>query len=204
MSELVIKEYRGIRNLVAAEVISDTRQGIEFGEVFAVGGVSELTKSTATNKETKYYDNQAAFNTNSTSADEIGVAASAIEEKVLSKITGYYYDEETEMLVESGDREVKQFAIGYITKKTSGEEFCVWRLKGDFNIPSSTHGTENDGTDSSGAEITYTGLDTVHKFVKTGKRARSVSIPLSKVDETTFFASVQTPDTLDELLKIKA
>ena len=74
----------------------------------------------------------------------------------------------------------------------------MWRYKGQFSIPDSTHATEDDGTDANGQEITYTGISTTHKFTKTGKRAKAMNVDLEadKANVSTFFDTVTTPDSL--------
>ena len=118
---------------------------------------------------------------------------------MLAKITGQYYDESKGMFVE-GEPEPKYFAIGYITEKTDNTEVFVWRLKGKFNVPDSTHVTQGDGAEANGQELTYTGINTTHKFTALGnKSAKAVNVDTainSNVKETDFFASVQTPDTV--------
>ena len=193
-----IDEYRGIRGLVAAEVITDDSEAFECGTPFEVAGVAELSRTTETSSEAHYYDNVPAVVIDSTGADEVTISASAIPFDALAKVTGQYYDEETGMFVE-GERDSKYFAIGYITKKTDGTEIFVWRLKGKFNIPDSTHASEDDGTEASGQEIVFTGINTNHKFTATGKSAKAVNVDTSvnaTVKEDTFFTTVQTPDTV--------
>lgn len=197
-----ITEYRGVEGLVAAEVLKDNNEsgsgeGYVTGEVFSIAGVATISRTTENSNETHYYDNMPAIVINSTGADEVTITASAIPFEVLAKITGQNYDDTTGALIE-GPRESKYFALGYKTKKTNGDEVYVWRYKGLFSIPDSEHNTENDGTDASGQEITYTGISTTHKFAKTGKGAKAINVDLGKnlaeVDE--FFDEVTTPDTL--------
>lgn len=192
-----VKEYRGIRGLVYAEVTKDDKDTITFGEVKELVPVAELSRTTETSSETKYYDNVPASVIDSTGSDEVTITGSAIPFDVLAEITGQIYDATLGMFVE-GEREAKYFAIGYITKKTDGSEVFVWRLKGKFNIPDSTHATENDGTDANGQELTYTGINTSHKFTKTGKSAKAVNIDttVNAVAEADFFDTVKTPDTV--------
>lgn len=199
-----VKEYRGIRGLVYAEVTNDdneTSGGYVTGAVKELVPVAELSRTTETSSETKYYDNIPAIVIDSTGADEVTITGSAIPFDVLADITGQIYDAETGMFVE-GERTAKYFAIGYITKKTDGTEVYVWRLKGKFNIPDSTHATENDGTDANGQELTFTGINTTHKFTKTGKSAKAVNVDTSvnAVVEGTFFSTVQTPDTVTKVI----
>lgn len=192
-----INEYRGIRGLVAAEVTKDDTDEITYGTPFGIAGVAELSRTTEASSEAHYYDNVPAVVIDSTGSDEVTITTSAIPFEALAKITGQTYDTAKGMLIE-GEREVKYFAIGYITKKTDGTEVFVWRLKGKFNIPDSTHASENDGTDANGQEITFTGINTTHKFTSTNKTAKAVNVDTSvnAQVEATFFATVQTPDTV--------
>lgn len=201
-----ITEYRGVEDLVAAEVLTDNNnaeEGYTTGDVFDIAGVAEISKSTSNSNESHYYNNMPAVVVSSTGADEVTLSTSAIPLDVLAKITGQKYDETTGTLIE-GDRETKYFAIGYKTKKTNGDYVYVWRLKGTFNIPESTHATENDGTDANGQELTYTGINTTHKFNKVldkngnkkGAKAINVDVAKDLADVSEFFDEVVTPDTL--------
>ena len=192
-----VVDYRGIRGLVAAKVLTDDADGMTFGEPFALCGTSTLSKTTETSAATKYYDNVPAIIIQSSGADEVAIEGSAIPMDVLAKIMGEFYDEAAGMYVE-GEPVIDNYAIGYITKKTDGSEVYVWRLKGTFGYPETEHATEDDGTDSTGNTITYTGINTQHKFAKTGKTAKAVYVEASKYEggEAAFFAEVQTPDTV--------
>lgn len=192
-----IFEYRGVDGAVFAEVTEDTLSGYETGNVEEFVGVSEIGRKTSASSATHYYDNAAAIVINSTGADEVSINSAAIPLEIVAKLTGQKYDEETGMLVE-GERENKYFAFGYRTKKTNGEEVFVWRLKGTFSIPDSTHKTEDDGTDAEGQQIVYTGISTTYKFKKYGKKAKAVNVDMGKelIDSTGFFEKVQTPDTV--------
>lgn len=192
-----IKEYRGIRGLVAAELLTDDNDGITYGTPFEIAGSSELSRETENSSESHYYDNVPAIIIDSVGADTVTCSVSAIPLDVIAKLTGQYYDDTTGMFVE-GERNSKYFAIGYITDDTDGEEVFVWRLKVKCSIPSSTHATKTDGTDANGQEITFTGVNTQHKFTTTGKTAKAVNLETAKklttYTEAEFFAEVQTPD----------
>lgn len=193
-----IYEYRGVEGLVYAEVTADTKENFTTGTVKDLAGVAEISKSTDSSNEAHYYDNIAAIVVSSTGSDEITVSASAIPLDVLAEITGQFYDTTLGMFVEK-ERDPKYFALGYKTKDTNGNDYYVWRLKGTFNIPDQTNATEDDGTDANGQELTYTGISTVHKFTKlTNKPAKAVTVDTSvnPVDESTFFGTVQTPDSV--------
>lgn len=196
MSE--IQEYRGVRGLVCAEVTEDTLEKFETGTPFPLAGVAELSRTTETSNESHYYDNVPAIVIESTGVDEVTITASAVPFEALANITGQHYDSAKGMFVE-GERVSKYFAIGYITEKTDGTEIFVWRLKGKFNIPDSTHATKNDGAEANGQELVFTGINTTHKFSAIGnKTAKAVNIDtgVNPVAEAEFFGEVQTPDTV--------
>lgn len=190
-------EYRGVEGAVYAEVTADNTEGFTTGEVKELVGLSEIGKTTESSNEPHYYDNIPAIIVSSTGADELSLNTAGIPLDIVAEITGQYYDKTTGMFVEQ-ERTPKYFALGYRTQKTDGTEVLVWRLKGTFTIPESTHATKDDGTDATGQTMTYTGISTSHKFVKTGKPAKAVNVDTSKqlVDDSTFFDTVQTPDTV--------
>lgn len=194
-----IYEYRGVEGLVYAPVTNDDNGGTGYatGTVKPLAGVAEISKSTDSTNEPHYYDNIPAVVVSSTGSDTITISASAIPLDVLADITGQYYDAGTGMFVEK-ERTPKYFAIGYKTKTTDGTEMFVWRLKGTFNIPDETNTTENDGTDANGQEIVFTGISTTHKFTKTNSPAKGIVVNTASnpLSEDTFFASVQTPDSV--------
>ena len=193
-------EYRGVEGLVYAEVTKDDETSYTTGEVKPLAGVAEIGRTTETSNEAHYYDNVPAIVISSTGSDEVTCTVSGIPLDVLADITGQAYDETTGAFIE-GERDVKYFALGYKTKKTNGDEVYVWRYKGTFNIPDSTHATEDDGTDANGQEITYTGISTTHKFTSTAKRAKAINVDvgLGKTNVTNFFDTVTTPDTLEKI-----
>lgn len=191
-----IVEYRGIEGLVYAPITEDSTENFTTGDVKELAGTSELTRTTESSSEVHYYDNMPAITIESTGSDEVTCTVSAIPLDVLADITGQVYDETTDTFIE-GARENKYFALGYKTKKTDGTEVYVWRLKGTFSIPESTHITEDDGTDANGQELTYTGISTTHKFTKTNKGAKAINVLADgKANVTDFFKTVQTPDTI--------
>lgn len=194
-----IEEYRGIRDLVAAELLSDTDAGLTYDTVFPIAGVATLTKTTENSSEAHYYDNIAAVVIDSAGADTVTADCSAIPLDVLAKLTGQYFDETTGTLVEGGATR-PYFAIGYVTEDTSGKEVYVWRHKVKCSIPDDAHSTKSNGTDANGQTLTFTGVNTVYKFTKTGKTAKAINHKAGDlISESNFFATPQNIDTLNAL-----
>lgn len=194
-------EFRGVDNLVAAEVTTDDNEesgGYVTGEVFPIAGVAEISKTTETSSETKFYDNLPVLVLNSEGSDEIAVTCSIPDLATYAKLVGKTIDQTTGAMIDA-EREPKYYALGYRFKKTDGTYRYVWRLKGMFAIPDETSATEDDGTDTNNMELTYTGISTTHKFTKTSKPAKAVVVDdtaESKADISTFFETVTDPDKL--------
>lgn len=203
-----IVEYRGVRGLVAAEVLSDTSAGITFDTPFAIAGTAEVQKAVNSSVAAHYYDNVPAVVVQGKGADVRTIQTSAILLDALAKVTGQYYDSNTGMLVE-GNYTPKYYALGYITEDTDGTEYFVWMYKGMFSVPDQTNATKNDGTDANGQTLTYTSVNTIYKFTKTGKNASGIVLDTSlgavidagggvnlTIDENSFFGTVRTPDDI--------
>ena len=191
-----IFEYRGVDNLVYAEVTADDIENYTTGTVQTLAPVAEIGKTTETSSDTKYYDNKPMIVVNSEGADTITITCAPLELKTLADITGKTYDETLGAMIDS-ERTVKNFAIGYRTKGTDGKYRYVWRYKGGFAIPDETSQTENAGTDTNNMTLTFTGVSTIHKFTKGGAaKALVVDTRYDKADISTFFDTVTTPDTL--------
>lgn len=193
----IIRNWRGVENLYAAEILKDTDESFETGVPFKIAGVAELSRSTENSSETVYYDNSPSIVVSSIGADTVTASVSAIDLDILAKLTGQKYDEELGMFIE-GDRENKYFSIGYKTSRTDNTDVYVWRLKCSCSIPDQTNSTRTGGTESAGNELTFTGIMTTHKFAKTGAGARAVTVEpeKDKVDVSDWFTEVKTPDNI--------
>lgn len=199
-----VVEWRGVKDLVAAEVIyDDAAHGYVTGDVFAVAGVANIEKTVDSSDDAHYYDNQPMVVISSTSADTVTIDVSAIPFDVLAKITGQFYDATTGAMIE-GERNPSYFAIGYIAQNTSGESVYVWRYKGKFNIPGSTHATMQNDTTANGQQIVFTGIVTTTKFDSVtdklgnpiGAKALNINASTTSADVSDFFDTVTTPDDL--------
>ena len=198
-------EFRGVDNFYIAPVTKDDKDGYETGTPVYFQPVQEIGKTTDSNSEAHYYDNKALIVVNSESADTIQITMTPPMLDQLAQITGKSFDETTGMYVD-GERQNQYFAIMYRTKGTDGKYRYVSRLKGTFNIPEETVSTENDGTDTTNTQVTFTGVYTAYQFNK-GKKVNGAWVKGSAkgvvvderyglVDFSTFFNQVQTPDSV--------
>lgn len=200
--------WRGVSDLVAAEVITDTETEFVCGTPFPVAGLATISRTVNASSARVYYDNKGALVINGESAEEITIECAALPLDVRAKLMGLHYDENRGAIYEGG-RKTVYYAIGYKTQKVSSDpeksgDVYVWRLKGSFAESDQVHNTITDGTDSNGESLTYTGVFTNHKFVNKPDAMGDPSPATSTVVDTTlklsdvsgFFDEVTTPDTL--------
>lgn len=204
-------EFRGVDNLYVARVLTDDGTEFTCETPVKLAPVAEIGKTTEASNEAHYYDNKALIVVSSESADTISLTVAPPELKMLSDIIGRSFDETTGMMIDS-PRSNDYYAIMYRTKGTDGQYRYVSRLKGQFNIPEETNGTENDGTDTNNTTIEFTGIYTEHEFTKgvynkdtkawekAGAKGVVVDTRYGLADVSKFFEEVQTPDTV----KVKA
>lgn len=199
----VAVEFRGVRNLVFAEVLTDNESGYTTGEVKLLAPVAEISKSVESSREAHYYDNKAAIIINTEGADTVTFTVAVPDDDVYALLTGRTYDSTSKRFIES-ERVDKYFAVGYILGEVGeGEdERYVWRYKGQFSIPEETSATKNDGTDANNLSLEFSGIYTQHEFTNgkgTGIAGAAKAMFIRESSEvctaTQFFATVATPDT---------
>lgn len=200
------QEYRGCRKLVYAEVLTDTPEGMTFGEVKPYAPVQTISKNVEYSTETSYYDNTAHNTRKAEGADETEFTHAVPSDEVLADIEGKFYDPTTKIYSDSPISN-KVYAIGYIFDEegdTEEENFC-WKLKGTFKIGSIEHKTKDDGTEITNVTSTFTALYPIAQFTHggaDGKGGKSKGVRIKKssgvMNEETFFATPQTIDTVYE------
>lgn len=192
-------EFRGCDNLVVAEVTADTAAAFTTGAVTILAPVAEIAKTVESSSETHYYDNVGMITIRAEGTDEVTLTVPVLPLSMLANLVGKQIDATTGAFMDGAPVE-KYFAIGYRLKLTDGTYRYVWRMKGTFGFPDETSATENDGTDTNNQEIVFTGVQTIHEFTN-GGRVRAVVIDErdGKCNLSTFFDSVQTPDTIAAL-----
>ena len=197
-------EYRGVKGLVVAEVLTDTESAYTTGTVHKLAPVAEIAKTVETSADAHYYDNKAAIVIESEGPDTVTFTIAVPEDEVFALITGRTYDSTAKRFIES-ERVERYFAVGYVIGEVGqGEdERYVWRYKGTFAVPDETSQTVNDSTDANNVSLVYTGIYTEHEFANgkgTGITGAAKAMYIRKsanvATEATFFAVVATPDTV--------
>lgn len=176
-------EYRGVRGLVCAEILSDKNDTYTTGKWTQLSGVQSVGFATSQSSETKFYDNIAALVANAEGADTISLVVSVLDNKIKAFIEGTSYNEDKDMVIGT-PKQTKYFALGFIGKKTNGVEEIRILYKGTFTGGDATHATENDGTDSSNVTYTFTSIHTATKiYTENGikKPVKNVQLAINNV-----------------------
>ena len=193
-------QWRGCSDLVYAPIIKDDVTGYETGEVKELAFIKQIGAGQEQSTATVFADNTAIFNTNSAIKFTRTFDCLAIDGKVKAELEGQYTEEGSSLVLSSSSAQPLLVAIGYKVYDTDDTCFYVWCLKGTCSFGEETIITRDDGTDSNGVQMTFSALETVHKFNKNNKTETQVMLEENdeKYDTTTFFDQVTTPDTLVE------
>jgi phi13 family phage major tail protein len=195
-------EYRGCRKLVYAKVLTDTAEGMTFGEVKTLAPVQRIQREVSRSTATTYYDNVAANTTTAEGAEVNNFVIAVPADEVLADVEGKYYDPEAKIYSDSPISDA-YYAVGYVLGEKGDEENeqYVWKNKGTFQVQGTEHNTENDGTDTTNMTIGYTSVYPIANFThggKDGNGGKSKGVRIKKNDgvmtEELFFAKVQTVD----------
>ena len=194
-----IKEWRGVKNLVAARVVTDDdgEGGYTTGTVYSIGGVSSITRTTENSNEEHFYDDLPAVLISGVGADTVTIDTSALSLEVLAWLTGQTYNALLGAMIEGKPRP-PYFALGYIIEKDDGSKTYVWHYKGKFSLPDQTNTTKDNTTNANGNQLVYTGIATTNKM-DNGKGAKALVVDdgLHLTNVYHFFDTVTLPDELE-------
>lgn len=196
----VIEEFRGVSDVVIAQITANTSTDLTYGEVMPLCGVAELSKETSTSQETHYYDNSAALVISGEGEDKLTLKTSAVPLDKLALITGRHYDANLDALIEC-EREQRYFAVGYKTGLVGSDtehNRYVWRYVCQFDIPKESFKTKDNNATAEGQELTLTAIHTIKKFEIDGKQksVKATVVKEGKADLSTFFDKVVLPGEL--------
>ncbi len=195
-------KFRGIDNCYIAKLIKDDATGIEWDTPIKLFPIGEAGKTTSSESATDYADNKALLIVNSEGADEISLTGFGIALSELALITGKTFNEAKGAFLDTV-REPGYFGLMYREKLTNGKYRYVVRYKGSFSIPDEGATTENDGTDSMGQSVTFTGIFTEHHFTNGGSaKGLVIDTQYAGADVSAFFTEgdgyteIPTADTI--------
>lgn len=175
-------EFRGVEDLFYARVTEDSEGNYTTETPKRLSYTATISKEVESSSETHFYDNKGMIAITAKGAETFTLTVAPPPLAILADITGQAFDATKGMLIE-GNITPRQFAIGYKTKGTDGFWRYVWKYKGVFAIPSEEVNTESDSINTTNTELTFTAVNTVHKFLfRDDAQATSQSMGVTRTE----------------------
>ena len=199
---------RGISNVFAAEIITDTAEKFETGTPFHLIPAGEMSRTVENDKTNVYFDNAVFYASGMEGATEVTISGAALRPADVAKLLGKHVDETTGAVLDTGEYTEKYWAVGGETDNTDGTKEYFWFMKGTFAHPEENDKTKDDSTDTNGMELTYSAVQTQHKFdvgneKKPMKRVVIDTETTELVDDANWVAQVVTPENLATVARKK-
>lgn len=195
---------RGLDEIFVAEVTEDTIESFTTGTPFKLIPAGEMSVSVDKDAANYWFDNSVFAIVGREGSSELTISGAGMRPVDVAKITGKEVDAETGAIVDDGAYTEKYWALGARKKNIDGTYEYFWFNKGSFAVPDESAKTEGEDTDATGTELTYTAIQTTHKFAKTGKVCKRVVIDTETTElaaDADWFTQVVTPDNLATVCK---
>lgn len=192
---------RGLSNVFAAEVITDTREKFETGTPFHLIPAGEMSRTVENEKTNVYFDNVVFYASGMEGATEVTVNGAALRPADVAKLTGKFVDPTTGAVLDTGEYTEKYFAVGGETENSDGTKEYFWFLKGTFATPEQNDKTKDDTTDTNGMELIFSAIQTQHLFDVDGEKKPMKRVVIDTetselMADADWTAQVVTPDNL--------
>ena len=200
---------RGLSNVFAAEVITDTAEKFETGTPFHLIPAGEMTRSVENDKTNVYFDNVVFYASGMEGATEVTITGAALRPADVAKLLGKHIDEATGAVLDTGEDTEKYWAVGGETENSDGTKEYFWFLKGTFAAPEQNDKTKDDSTDTNDMELVYSAIQTQHLFAvgndeKPMKRVVIDTETSELLADQSWTKQVVTPDNLATVATKKA
>ena len=177
-------DYRGLRNLVAAEILTDNGTEFTCGKWHELEGAVSVSIEGEESTAAIYRDDLAVRNITTEGPDTATVNMDVLSNKVRAWLEGRQYDEASGVYFKT-PKKVKNFVFGFIGGLSDGTEEAVIMYNTSVTGGNAERNTKDDGTDVTTVEYTFTGVYTKTKFNVDNadgtliQPVKSVTIPLN-------------------------
>lgn len=215
MAEKQYADYKGFRDVVAAEVTQDNGAGYASGKWKQLEGAVSMNLEISETSTPIFRDNKVVGSLFAEGADTATVNMDILANKIRAWLEGRLYSEKTGAYIKAPKKK-KTYALGCIAGKTDGTEEAIIMYSTSVVAGSEEHQTEDDGTDAATMEYTFTGAYTKARFKMTidgeevNVSVKSYRVPLTDtLTEEMIFGTftdgessleVLTPDAIEALV----
>lgn len=199
---------RGLSNVFAAKVLTDTREKFETDTPFHLIPAGEMSRTVDSEKTNVYFDNVVFYASGKEGATDVTVTGAALRPADVAKLLGKPVDEATGAVLDTGEYTEEYWALGGETDNSDGTKEYFWFLKGTFAAPEENDKTKDDTTDTNGMELVYSAVQTQHLFKvnnqdKPMKRVVIDTETSELIEDVKWTDEVVTPDNLAQVARKK-
>lgn len=193
-------EFRGTDNLYVAKVTKDDSTGYTFGSMVNLAPTGQVSRQINSSSETHYYSNVGMITIVTKGGDTVTITVPVLALEKLGLLTGQTVDASTGALI-TGELEESYFALVYRIQLTDNSWRYVVKYKAQLSQPpEEVSQTRSDGVNTNGQQLVFTCNQTIYEFTN-GGHADGLELDErdNMCDFTTFFSTVYTPDTIQQI-----
>ncbi|MEK3987457.1 major tail protein [Paenibacillus sp. FSL K6-3166] len=190
-------EFVGVDSLHFAKV-TDTTESYTAEAPKYLAPAAEISAEAETSNTPTYYDNVPGNNYVSEGVTTLTITVSGIPAYLAAELLGKDFDSATGRLIDSGQPNPPDVAVGYRANIGREDYRYTWYLKGTFSGGAEEAATKTADVDIRTYQLTYTAVATTKQFEVLGEDK-----PIKKISGDTtheafnpagWFTQVQTPD----------
>jgi len=192
-------EFIGVDSVYCALVTIDSDDAYTVGAPFYLAPVADVAGEPEINNKTTYYDNKAANNYVTEGKTDLKITSANIPADIMATILGKHYDAASGRVIDTGDANPPDVALGFRFSMGKNGYRYYWFLKGTFSGGTEEAATQSNDVDVKNYPLTFTAVNTTKKWTVGGEEKSVKRIfgdtADAAFDPTGWFGQVQTPDT---------
>lgn len=200
MSNYNEAEFRGTDNLWVAKVTKDDSSGYTFGNMVNLAPTGQISRQINSSSETHYYSNVGMITIVTKGGDTVTITVPVLTLEKLGLLTGQTVDPTTGALI-TGELEETYFALVYRIQLTDNSWRYVVKYKAQLSQPpEEVSQTRSDGVNTNNQQLVFTCNKTIYEF-ENGGHVDGLELDErdNMCDFSTFFSTVYTPDTIQQI-----
>ena len=200
MSNYNEAEFRGTDNLWVAKLTKDDSTGYTFGAVVNLAPTGQISRQVNSSSETHYYRNVGMITIVTKGGDTVTITTPVLSLEKLGLLTGQTVDPTTGALI-TGELEESYFALIYRIQLTDNSWRYVVKYKAQLSQPpEEVSQTRSDGVNTNNQQLVFTCNKTIYEF-ENGGHVDGLELDErdNMCDFSTFFSTVYTPDTIQQI-----
>lgn len=192
-------EFVGVEEVHAGLVTEDSKDKYDAEAPEYLAPTAEITQAATVSTNPQYYDNVPGSNYVGESATVINITVSGVPAKTAAKYLGKHYDEATGRVLDDGQPKPPYATLSFRLNKGAADYRYYQYLKGTFTGGNEDAKSKGNGSvDVKTYTLTYTAINTIHKWDVDGERMTLKRIFADTTDEKftgadAWFSAVQVP-----------